>query len=124
LKHVADEMDFLTSIVTRMKTSLDESGTIDLPLDQLREVLSARFFEELPQRAKEASKLPGSLGEEIADILYTTFREADRVFNLRGAADSFRPSEKQLDEYLVVTKTRAAKLRQAAILIRSYMDTT
>jgi len=123
LEHAAQEMDFIASVLDGMHTHLTATGAprIEMPIEQFREVVSARFMGELRDRAKIAARLPPTIAALVAPILYRTFSIVDRVYFLRGATDDFSLDLKYIEQQINVTKLRADQLHDALAIVGEYL---
>jgi len=74
----------------RAELTKNDKTQTELPFDQVREIISVRFFNELT-KASAASRLPFAMAGEVTKELYNTFTAADRIFRLRGASERYAP---------------------------------
>jgi hypothetical protein len=123
MENAADEMDFIASMLDRMQDRLVSSGEeqLSMPLGQFREIVTARFMDELLARARIASRMPPSIAAPITKTLYLTFRAVDRVYHYRGAVEHYKPGQKQLEQQIFISRARADRLREACDLLGSYL---
>ncbi len=121
LEHAALEMEFIATVLERMRSDLADKRekAIAMPLEQFREVVSAKFMSELRDRAAIAARLP--VGGFVARVLYKTFSAVDRVYLFRGATDSYQQSTEQFENHIDITRRRITQLREAAASIREYL---
>ncbi len=124
LRHAANEMTFVSSVLERMEEFLrskpDEPPS--LTLEQFRDIVTPHFFDELRAKARDGAKLPHELSRDVSRVIYATYTITDRILALRGAAASYRPTAEALSEYAKVTKTRAEQLVMAAQNIESWLS--
>jgi hypothetical protein len=123
LEHAANEMDFIARTLGGIRGNLIASGKthIEMPTGQLREITSAKFFDELLSRAQAAARLPKEISRQIVRTIYATLTVSDRMLMLRGATDDFRPSIENIDRYLFVLGRRTQEFRSAAVLIENHL---
>jgi hypothetical protein len=124
IENAADEMNFIAEILTGMRDRIAQAPNdpeLDMPLERFRESVSAKFMNELPARAHEASQLPAGLAEPVTRTLYQTSRTADRIWHLRGASAHYRPRLKDLQQHILVAQAREKQLRMCARSLRTYL---
>lgn len=99
LEHAIGEMEFIARVLSGIRDSLANKGetSLDMPIEQYREVVSSQFMEELRDRAKTAARLSPALGIIVAPILCDTFLAIDRVYRFRGSSPSFKPSAQNVE---------------------------
>ena len=109
-----------------MHAILSEKGQplLQMPMDQFREVITSRFMDELMVRAKAASKLPFDIAAPVVHVLYGTYSEADRIYQLRGAKTDYQPQIEEIEKYANVALARAKKLDDTVTEIETYLCTT
>lgn len=123
LDHAAQELDNILKLVREMRDTLvvDEKANLEMPLEQFREVVTAQFLKELPQRAKAASQLPPKLASIVSRDLYRAYALADRILFLRGASSAFKPSINALNSYVMLIDHQKGKFRRSTLLVEEYL---
>lgn len=123
LNHCVFELEFVADFLEQSssKMAAEEIDALLWPIERLRQILSAPFMNELTARAKSASQLPMPLAVEISAVLYRAASEADRVHNLRGVSDTFRPTMDWLNKHEQLVRARVESLREAYEHLRQYL---
>ena len=123
LEHCAEELNFIASALERLQKRLIQGNksTIDISIDQFKEVIASHFYNELLDRAKEASMLPPEMAGFIAAEIYKVFTTFDRLYSFKHASDKFLPSTDQVGQYAAVTISHKEKLQRASILLEQYL---
>ncbi|MEI9991866.1 MAG: hypothetical protein WDM86_17745 [Rhizomicrobium sp.] len=124
LEHAANEVEFIANLLAKTREHLvaDDASRLEMPIEQFREVMSAKFFAELLPRAKMAAHLPAEIAGTVVQAIYRTFHVADRILMLRGASNGFHPTLEQIDSYLLILDRRSKKLHEAATLIEDHLN--
>lgn len=123
LDHAIDEMEFISRILGGFEKKLaDDNGlALEMPVEQLREVLTAGFMRELPTQAKVAAQLALPIATTVAPILYRTHRTVDRIYMLRGATRAdFEVGD--IQKYRGITDRRIEKLKYSRTIIAEYLN--
>lgn len=122
LEHAADETGFIASILEEWLEHKQGTGEeFRPPLDQLRQILTAPFMQDLPTRARAAARLPPDVCDFVSATLYKTLAAVDRIYLFRGASKDFLPTAEQLRKHLSITRHREEKLRVAHNLLLDYL---
>ena len=122
LDHAVQELELITQILNGFRDRLIAGESkIEFPLDQLREIVSAKFMDELLLRAKTASRLPSAIAAAITETLYRTFTATDRVYKMRGAAPDFPFNLNHVEQFLFVNDRRTLKLKEARESLGQYL---
>jgi hypothetical protein len=124
LEHAVIEMDFISSVLLGIGDHLvnQSKPQLDWPLEQYREVVSAQFMNELPARAKMASRLPNDIARPVAHALYRTYSIVDRIHRLRGVPDSFRATADHVSRHQELAFFEVKHLRDAHDLVEKYIN--
>jgi hypothetical protein len=123
LEHCDGELEFIAEALIRIRDqlALENKTTINISTDQFLEIISSHFYGELLERAKTAAKLPPEIAGLITGDLYKTFTIVDRIFILRHASDTYRPSIERFEKYVFVINRRREILQRAAKFIGEYL---
>jgi hypothetical protein len=124
LEHAIGEMEFIGDVLSGFRAQLGEGSATELnfPLDRYREVVSSQFMDELRDRAKAAARLSPMVGVLVAPTLYDTFLAVDRIYRFRGASPDAKFGLKQIDQHILVTNRRIAKLKEAQEAIETFLE--
>lgn len=113
LEHAVGEMEFIAGLLERFAEDLGDDDTLQMSLERYREMVSAKFMDELRDRAKSAARLSPALAGIVAPILYDTFLKVDRIYRFRGASDHAKFGRAELEKHLFITRRRIEKLEEA-----------
>ena len=78
---------------------------------------------ELALRTKSAARLPPEIARPITMALYIVMSATDRIYLLKGAVDTFRPTVEALANQEEITRVHAARLRAGHDLLATHLTT-
>lgn len=124
LEHAIGEMKFIATMLDGFNRDLAarKETSLNMPVEQYREVVSSQFMEELKERAKMVARLSPTLGIIGAPALYDTFLAIDRVYRFRGASPGFKPSIQNIEQHLFITNRRITKLLEAQTKVGKFLE--
>jgi hypothetical protein len=125
LDHAVSELEFIADTLAGISRHLEKEGASSLEWTQqrYREVVSAEFMNELPARAKSASRLPLPMAEPVAKALYKTFMRVERLHWRRGIPDGQIVTAIHIAEHEKVVRTEGERLRSAQQILSEFSRT-
>jgi len=126
LDHAGQELDVILRVLREAREELlaDDKTNLEMPLNQFREAVTSHFFGDILQHAKSASQLPPALASIVTRDLYRAYTTSDRIFILRGASNTFRPSVDNLSSYIMLVESLRGKFRRSTVLVEEHLIST